>query len=104
MTFRIVSSLNLPILIPNYLMTNIAINLHTMELLDKDNIDKRSNPSSSASATSERLGSSPCGTSCLRDFHFIEFRPADFHNCRSVSYERLLRAPQHLRLRLRCFP
>jgi len=37
----------------------------------------------------------------LRDFHSIKFRPADSPNCRSVSREKLLRAPQSLRLRLR---
>ena len=41
------------------------------------NYIKRSSPSSSAEAASERLGSSRSGTSHLRDFHFIKFRPAD---------------------------
>ena len=36
-----------------------------------------SSPSSSAEAPEERLGSSRCGTSRLRDFHSIKFRPAD---------------------------
>ena len=61
---------------------------------------KRSSPSSSAEAPSERLGSSHPGSTRQCDFYFIEFRPADIPNCRSVSCERLLRAPQQLRLRL----
>ena len=65
---------------------------------------KWSSPSSSADALSKRLGSSHCGTARLRDFHSIEFRPADIPNARSSRCERLLRAPQQLRLRLRCFP
>jgi len=64
----------------------------------------RSSSSFSAVAPKDQLGSSPCGTSRLRDFHSIELRPADFHKCRSVIYERLLRASQRLRLRLRRFP
>ena len=63
---------------------------------------KRSSPSSSADAPEERLGSSRCGTSRLRDFHFIEFRPADIPVWLTASCERLLRAPRPLRLRLRC--
>lgn len=39
-------------------------------------INKRSSPSSSTEAASERLGSSRSGTSRLRDLHSIEFRPA----------------------------
>ncbi len=61
---------------------------------------KRSCPSPSAEAPSERLGSSLHHTSRGSDFHFIQFRPADISNCRSVSCERLLRTPQLLRLRL----
>ena len=38
---------------------------------------KRSSPSSSADAPEERVGSSRPGTSRLRDFHSIKFRPAD---------------------------
>lgn len=63
---------------------------------------KRSSPSSSAEAPSERLGSSRSGTSRLRDFHSIEFRPADISVWLNASRERLLRAPRPLRLRLRC--
>lgn len=62
----------------------------------------RSSPSSSANAPSERLGSSRSGTSRLRDFHFIKFRPADIPVWLNASRERLLRAPRPLRLRLRC--
>ena len=62
----------------------------------------RSSPSSSAKAPSERLGSSHCGTSRLRDFHFIELCPADTPVWLNASRERLLRAPRPLRLRLRC--
>ena len=63
---------------------------------------KRSSPSSSAEATSERLGFSRSGTSRLRDFHFIKFCPADIPVWLTASRERLLRAPRPLRLRLRC--
>ena len=63
---------------------------------------KRSSPSSSADVPSERLGSSRFGTSRLRDFHFITFRPADISVWLNASRERLLRAPRRLRLRLRC--
>ncbi len=63
---------------------------------------ERSSPSSSAEAPSERLGSSRSGTSRLRDFHFIKFRPADIPVWLNASRERLLRAPRPLRLRLRC--
>ena len=63
---------------------------------------KRSSPSSSAKAASERLGSSRSGTSRLRDFHFIKFRPAGIPVWLNASRERLLRAPRPLRLRLRC--
>ena len=55
----------------------------------------RSSPSSSAKAPSERLGSSHCGTSRLRDFHFIELCPADIPVWLNASRERLLRAPGH---------
>ncbi len=65
-------------------------------------MSKRSSPSSSAKAPSERLGSSRSGTSRLRDFHSIKFRPADIPVWLSASRERLLRAPRPLRLRLRC--
>ena len=61
-----------------------------------------SSPSSSAEAPEERLGSSRCGTSRLRDFLFIKFRPADIPVWLNASRERLLRAPRPLRLRLRC--
>ena len=53
---------------------------------------KRSSPSSSAEAPSERLGSSRSGTLRLRDFHSIEFRPADIPVWSGTSRERLLRA------------
>jgi len=42
------------------------------------------------------------GLSPLRDFHSIEFRPANIPVWLDVSRERLLRAPRPLRLRLRC--
>ena len=66
------------------------------------NITKRSRSCSSADATSHHLGSSRSGTSRLRDFHSIEFRPADIPVWLNASRERLLRAPRPLRLRLRC--
>ena len=42
------------------------------------------------------------GLSPLRDFHSIEFRPADIPVWLNASRERLLRATRQLRLRLRC--
>ena len=65
-------------------------------------ISKRSSPSSSALAPSERLDSRCSGISRLRDFHSIKFRPADIPVWLNASRERLLRAPRPLRLRLRC--
>ena len=62
----------------------------------------RPSPSSSAETPEERLGSSRSGTSHLRDFLSIEFRPADIPVWPMAIRERLLRAPRPLRLRLRC--
>ena len=42
------------------------------------------------------------GLSPLRDFHSIEFRPADIPVWLNASRERMLRTPRPLRLRLRC--
>ena len=42
------------------------------------------------------------GLSPLRDFHSIEFRPADIPVWLNASSERLLRVPRQLRLRLCC--
>ena len=61
-------------------------------------ISKRSSPLLSAKAPFRRLGSSHCGTSRLRDFHSIEFRPVDIPVWLNASRERLLRAPRPLRL------
>ena len=63
---------------------------------------RRSSPLHYAKASFSRLGSSRSGTSRLRDFHSIEFRPADIPVWLTASRERLLRAPRPLRLRLRC--
>ena len=65
-------------------------------------ISTRSSPLHYAKASFRRLGSSRSGTSRLRDFHFIKFRPADIPVWLNASRERLLRAPRPLRLRLRC--